>query len=368
VFQGLLALLGRSLRIDSRSWQVHLARLGLMVAIYIALAFAFVSSGLFGAPGLRFFRAIVWLDVAFLTLLGVGFFSTAISEEKEEDTLGLMQMAGMIPLGILLGKLGGRLVQALLLIAVQYPFTLLAVTMGGVNPNQVACAFTGLTAFMLMMAGLGLLCSTISSQSRTAAGLMVLGLVAYFVVPYAAYEIHRVLITGGQLSATSMQATLLLQVSSMCLFLQIPTILTSSFGESPWSLQVISNAVVGGACFLLAWSLFAVCTRDATSERVSRGLLARKKGRFRWLAPGRPQINPFLWKDFHFIGGGLGMLMARFAFYLGLLTVTILLGEYWWGLQTSRIIYQESIGVYQLLLLFVVTLEMSVLASRILHD
>jgi len=48
----------------------------------------------FGAPGLRFFYGISYLNLAFLTLLGISFFSTSISEEKEEDTLGLMLMAG----------------------------------------------------------------------------------------------------------------------------------------------------------------------------------------------------------------------------------------------------------------------------------
>src|SRR5262245_16371790 len=130
MFRGISALLERSLRIDARSWQTHVARLGLMLGIYLSLSFAYATSGMFGAPGLRFFEANVFLNVIFLTLLGVGFFSTAITEEKEEDTLGLMLMAGISPLGLLIGKLGGRLVQALLLILVQYPFTLLAITMG----------------------------------------------------------------------------------------------------------------------------------------------------------------------------------------------------------------------------------------------
>ena len=95
MYHGLLALLDRSLRLDSRSWPVHLARLTLMVAIYVALVLTFTSRGWFGAPGLRFFRAIIWLNIIFMSLLGIGFFSTAISEEKEEDTLGLMQMAGI---------------------------------------------------------------------------------------------------------------------------------------------------------------------------------------------------------------------------------------------------------------------------------
>ncbi len=371
MFQGLLALLGRSLRIDARSWQVHLARAGLMLGVYISLAFVFATSSRFGAPGLYFFRAIVWLNVCFMTLLGVGFFSTAISEEKEEDTLGLMQMAGISPLRILLGKVGGRLCQALLLTAVQYPFTLLAVTMGGVTSNQVRCAFAGLTAFMLLLAGWGLLCSTIAARSRSASGLMTAGLVAYVCVPYAADEFASLMVSFGWLSATSTLAVFLREAGSTCLFLQVNTILTSSFGESPWSSQAISNALGGPVCFLVAWALFPLCTRNPSTESVSRGMLSRrKKGGSRVFSPGRPRGNPFLWKDFHFVGGGVGMVLMRIAFYVGLLVVSFALSEYWWGGSTWRGQYPNSwpIGLYQVLLLFIVTIETAVLATRSLHD
>lgn len=371
MFQGLLALLGRSLRIDSRSWQVHLARVGLLVGIYAAMVFSLATSARFGAPGLRFFKVIVWLDVAFMTLLGIGFFATTISEEKEEDTLGLMQMAGIHPLSILLGKVGGRLCQALLLIAVQYPFNLLAVTMGGVTPNQVRCAFVGLTAFMFLLAGLGLLCSTVAPRNRTAAALMILGLVIYLAVPYFAYEIYKFLVDRGLSSRTSTWVEVLWQTSSMCLFLQIPTILTSTFSASPWSIQAVSNIIAGAICFVAAWALFAVCTRNPTTESVTRGLLAHKKQRGTgWLMPGRPWANPLIWKDFYFTGGGLGMILMRFSFYLAVLIIAIALSEIWWGNRrwSGKYPFQDAIGLYQIFLLFLTTIEIALVVTRTLHD
>ena len=94
-----------------------------------------------------------------------------------------MLMAGISPLGILSGKLGGRLVQALLLIAVQYPFTLLAVTMGGVTQHQVWSTYLGLMAYIVMLAGVGLCCSTLSDRNRTASFRLIIALVIYWVVP-----------------------------------------------------------------------------------------------------------------------------------------------------------------------------------------
>ena len=82
MFRGVLALVGRSVRIDTRSWQTHLARFGLMGAIYLALCLALWESRSFGAPGLRFFYAIGYLNLTFMTLMGISFFSTPISEER----------------------------------------------------------------------------------------------------------------------------------------------------------------------------------------------------------------------------------------------------------------------------------------------
>lgn len=184
MFHGALALLERSLRTDARSLQSHLVRLGLMVSIYVALVFVSIIAQQFGAPGLRFFSAIVYLNVACLTLLGISFFSTTITEEKEEDTLGLMLMAGISPLSLLIGKLGGRLAAALLLIAIQYPFTLLAITMGGVSPAQVQAVYVGLGSYMVLLAGGGLLCSTLAPRTRTAGTWMVVALFVYGLVPF----------------------------------------------------------------------------------------------------------------------------------------------------------------------------------------
>ena len=131
MLRGIFALFFRSLRGDARSVWVHLSWLFLLLVIYVALWFAQEQSAYVGAPGREFFRSVTYLNAIFVTLLGVSYFSSAISEEKEEDTLGLMTMAGISPLGILLGKSTTRLFQVFLLLAVQYPFTLLAITLGG---------------------------------------------------------------------------------------------------------------------------------------------------------------------------------------------------------------------------------------------
>ncbi len=362
MFSGVLALLERSLRVDARGWTTHLARVGLMGAIYLAVVQVQATAFVFGAPGLRFFESIVYLNLTFMTLLGFGFFSTAITEEKEEDTLGLMQMAGINPLGILLGKVGGRLLQSLLLVVVQYPFTLLSITLGGVANSQVRAAYVGLVAYLLWLAGWGLLCSTISRNSRAATRLMVLGLVAYWLLPYFAGQWYGSLIRSGELVSGTWQAWLLNLVASSCVFLQTGVIITTGGGgESPWSIQAVTNSVGGLLCLLLSWAVFDRSTQSPSTEPVSRGWLSKRQGRFRWLNPGRPRLNPFVWKDFHFAAGGVANLLVRLACYLGLFGAVWLLALSSGG---TQYVVQTYLGFMVPLLPF----DASLLVSRSLHD
>ncbi|MDB5344137.1 MAG: hypothetical protein JWP89_2514 [Schlesneria sp.] len=364
MFHGVLALVGRSLRVDSRSVQSHLARLGLMAAIYVALCVAQWNSTSFGAPGLRFFYGIGYLNLTFMTLLGLSFFSTSISEEKEEDTLGLMLMAGISPLGTLIGKSGGRLAQALLLIAVQYPFTLLAVTMGGVTQAQVSAVYLGLAAYLVLLAGFGLLCSTIGSNNRSAATCMTIGLLAYVLIPRLAASLFIFLTRNGAVGAIQAGA-ILDPIARFSVFEQMGWILTTGFGDPKFSWQVISNLSTGLFCFGLAWALFGLCSRQPGTESTTRGLIARSHGRFRWFSPGRPWANPFLWKDYYFVSGGLGMIPARLAFCLGLYGIALLQHNYQGG--GLRNLYMD-VSFYQIFLSLAVSIDAARLLARSVND
>src|SRR5579871_3382339 len=107
-----LALLVRSLRVDCRQLRGHLFRFFLIGAFYAMLLMAQITMLTFGAPGLGFFRWICIIDAICITLAAIGHFSTVITEEKDEFTLGLLKMTGMGPLAILLGKSTSRLVTA----------------------------------------------------------------------------------------------------------------------------------------------------------------------------------------------------------------------------------------------------------------
>lgn len=313
MFQGVLTLLSRSLREDARSLPAHLARFGLLTGIYISLITMTQRAFWFSAPGLNFLYGVAYLNLAFMSLLGISFFSTAISEEKEEDTLGLMQMAGISPLGILLGKVGGRIVQAFSLVIIQYPMTLLAVTLGGVSSLQINALYLGLISYLILLTGFGILCSTLGSNNRVSAMYMIIGLCGYTVIPLV---IKSILPTLGSLKASVQLVFILDLIIRFSAFQQMGMILTTGFGDPTLSWQVLSNTFVGIGCFFLAWALFGYSTRNPSSEAITRVAVPMKSTRFRQFAPTRVWQNPFVWKDFYFVSGGFGMIAVRLLFCL----------------------------------------------------
>ena len=73
-----------------------------------------------------------------------------------------------------LGKSTSRLLGAILLLLVQLPFTLLAITLGGVTLNQVIAAYFSLMAYMVLLANVGLLCSVIKRRGGSSSSVTLL--------------------------------------------------------------------------------------------------------------------------------------------------------------------------------------------------
>ena len=178
-----LALTVRSLRVEARAITPYVIRAFLVVCIVFAVWTAQQSSLFISAPGLELFGAIVFINFAFISILGVSQFASVITEEKEENTLGLLKMTSLSALSILLGKSIGRLMTGVMLLLTQLPFAMLAITLGGVSIEQVLLAYALLAAYMLLVYGVSLFASTIFSKSGWAAGGTVVLLIAFHLGP-----------------------------------------------------------------------------------------------------------------------------------------------------------------------------------------
>ena len=155
---GLWQLAKLSLTADVRRSGTHSVRFGLAIVLYCAVVYANYFSRV-NATGLPLFQAQLFITAFFLSAIAVFGFSQTITEEKEEDTLGLMRLADISPLAIILGKGVGILVDSSLLIAIQIPFTVVAITLGGVSWGQVYAAYVALAAYLWLLAAVGITAS-----------------------------------------------------------------------------------------------------------------------------------------------------------------------------------------------------------------
>ena len=286
MLRGTLALMTRGLRFDCRRWQMHALRFLLVGFFLLFLFIAWVSSltALGSAPGLDFFWSITFTNYAFVTLAGMSFFTSTITEEKEEQTLGLLKMAGVNPLGILLGKLGPRLVNALLLLAIQFPFVQLAVTLGGVLHRQVQAVYITLAGYIVLMAGVGLIASVIAHETRRAALLVSLAIL----IPLAA-QVFVYGIFSSVTFPTGVYETID-WFSIWSVVERLRTVMSLGFDGSPIGRQFYTHMAAGAALFAVSWLVFERCTRQPHSPTRSREVSHNVRRRIRFRSLGTAML------------------------------------------------------------------------------
>ena len=323
-----LALFERSLRLETRSPLMCWSRAGLLVIILFILfpIQSMARVGWYGAPGLQFLQEMVWVNLVCITLAGLSYFASAITEEKEEMMLGLLRMTDLNPVAILLGKSTSRLVGALLLLAVQVPFVLLAVTLGGVGLLQIAAAYGSLLAYLFLVCNLALLFSVIFRNTPTAAAFILIVLLLFLIGHYWAASIVQDAIdrspAGHQRQLWSVLAAIIELWRQATPSERLGAIFQTGFAGPAIGFQVASNLGLGVLWFILAWLLFERCTREEKEAGPTRRwLLGRTRRRSR-IPPRLIGSRALTWKDFTFIGGGWPGLFLKFgvlAFVTGLI-------------------------------------------------
>jgi ABC-type transport system involved in multi-copper enzyme maturation permease subunit len=369
MFTGTLAMLHRAIRMDARLLRTHLFRFGFAALVYFALIYAQASTAftLVGAPGLKLFETMTWLNVILISLAGVSFFATAITEEKEEDTLGLLKMAGVDPLGILLGKSTSRLVGAMLLLLVQFPFLLLAITLGGVTLTQVLAAYCSLTAYMVLLANGGLLCSVLFRRGGLASSVTALVILLYLLAAVGIRFITLGLTTGGVIAYLGATAETLDRTArwweDASIAFRINEIMTTGFVGQAVGFQVGFSLAGSLVFFVLAWAGFNRFTRDTHVTRGTRSDLLAPLVRLGYRRRSRPGKYILAWKEFHFVAGGMPVQIVKFVAY-GLLTGTI----FWAAERYYNYPFARAGEFVAGAMLAVIVIESGLYASVLFHD
>lgn len=311
MIRGIGAQLVWSLKVDVRTLPSHLLRLLFVSLLLFSVLIAWISSLTVGAPGLELFKSICYLNIVLILLGGISYFATTVTEEKEADSLALLKLANMGPLSILLGKFASRLVGATMLLLVQFPFTLLAITLGGCTIIQVFAAYCALAAFLFLVATIALICSIRCSTSGAAAGMTGLIVLLLFLVP----QIAETAVSAGPQPATGWMRTVETvgkATGEVSIFHRLSTINKTGFAESVFSQQVLIHLAVSLGLFIFAWLIFEPSTRNASGPVRPDGIFSRTSP-LRLFGVGRLWRQPFVWKDFYFVTGGKSFFIIKFA-------------------------------------------------------
>jgi hypothetical protein len=305
-----LALFERSLRLETRSALMGWSRAGLLLLTLLMLIpiQATARAGYLGAAGLNFLQEMVWVNLVCITLAGLSYFASAITEEKEEMMLGLLRMTDLNPVAILLGKSTSRLVGALLLLLAQVPFVLLAIALGGVGLLQVAAAYGTLLAYLFLVCNLALLFSVIFRNTATAAAFTLAVLFIFLFGHYWAAGIEQYIGLSGRINLHRGIWPTVTTVIDLWRQAAPPDRLTAifrtGFAGPAIGFQVAGNLALGVLFFLVAWLVFDRCTREEKDAApVRRWLVGRTTRRSR-IPPRLVGARAITWKDFTFISGG----------------------------------------------------------------
>lgn len=372
MFRGTLIFTSFALKKNVGLKTTHLSRFACIMLVFLILFSSWITSARVNAPGLDFFTKVAWLNFWLCTLAGIGFFSTAITEEKEEGTLPLLKMAGINPLGLLLGKSSVRALQIILLLLAQLPFLMLAMPLGGVTALQIIATLIALIAYVILLANFALLCSVYTHHSGTAIALVVAGLFYFFYSASVFTDISKNLQARGLLSSTgfisgSLEAyhNFLQEIS---IVERIHTILTTGFSESVFSIQVLSNIILGLLFFLTAWTIFERCTTPPLAKRSPKKLRETSKK----LNKSRPGLMAFYWKEFHFGTGGTKTQIIKSVFYLCVIPLIlgggVLLDHYFNGGFAITFSWDQLFNASLLTLLAGFIIESTIYTSRLFSD
>ena len=297
------ALFVRSLAVDNRHWQGYVFRLIMLAVIILCLvqitAISTVSA-MFSAVGLYFFQSIAHINLVFIALFGISLFSTAITEEKEIDSLGLLLMTGIGSFSMLISKSSSKVLVAMMLIIAQIPFTLLAITLGGIGMHQILCAYITILCYTFAVANIALFSSVIAPRSSLAAAF-----------------------TFVMLSILSILTLFWDNTQFLSPFIRINEIMKTGFSTSAFTANEIINLIIGGLFFIISLIIFNYFSRTSTGSlllKISKTNKISKNRKSKWkiFQAGRAWRKAIIWKDFYFNAGG-------FAGYGAFIFMTIML-------------------------------------------
>lgn len=284
--QGTWALTVRSLRQDNRLMRYHLLRFA--VAGLLALMVLFIwEAGLRGeSPGRDLLSILAYANLFAVTLVGGFLFAPTITEEKEDQTLGLLRMTHIGPSALVQGKSFPKLMLISLILIVQMPLLFLTRTLGGVDWPLITNVYLLIFCQLIGVVSISMLASVVM---RTSTGAVVLtGTLLFF------WFILALVIEDARLSSATLSPLeeLLLQwLIPLSPISQMDRVLQTGANVGGTFQTCIAVLLMSTACYLFSVMTFSYWnTQESTQTELE--LLREKVGRFWHKLTGRARHRP----------------------------------------------------------------------------
>ncbi len=347
----LFALFARAVRDDVRSKFPPVMR---TLAVLFVLLIIWGNQRRFDIPdaGQIVLMMIALVNLAVGTLFGLGSFSSAITEEKEEQTMGLLLMTRLNPLAILLGKSTARLSGGLLFIIVQIPFMVLCVALGGVELEQILKVYAILAAYLVFLCNLCLLWSVFCRRASSAVSISLACSVALYLIPIFAANRPR------YYDRVSSWQPLYEYLQGVNPFFHTVQVIGGRMGFFPTGNSIPFHLIAAAVLFGISWLMFdRFCSGNEEvlpRRRKNGGTAPRRRVARTW----EPALA---WKDFNFLTGGWRGMGIRSVAY-SVITGAII---FWvWHEQRARE-WEVAGAIAKWCGLVFFTAELGALASRI---
>ena len=332
-----IAFLTRSLRQESRLITHHIMRAAMALLIMILFVFQAMiyTSGVGVGSGGAFVSTVVLCVYWFLTLVGSIYFSTAIVEEKEEETLPLLKMTGASTFAILVGKSIPRLALTLLFLLVIAPFVMLSITMGGVLQYGLVSSILAILVYSVSLSQIGLFASVLCRDAPRAftvtailwamlefshlwTWLFAQAAFAATNLPYRtdAVEYYSSHVWDSGNWTTMLGLWLHIKLNAWAGWLDarvilgnLDTNLLAMEAREVWTPTITFHLCLAVAFFILSWLLFEKCTSRAVAGGKAAGTVSRSERSRR--KPKRVLGQALIWKSWRQLSGGIVWVLVR---------------------------------------------------------
>ena len=224
----------------------------LVAALWLALyASSFERHDSLDRIGPLLVRTLAVVELILICLLVPGLVSDLIVGERRKETLEILLVTSLRPLGILLGKFLSRVALVIVLVAASFPLLAISLLYGGVRGEQLVALFLVFAGTVLLLAGAGLLVSTWARRLGTAAVLS-------YVLPLAWFIAEPVLVFALSAFRTE-EAAFGFLTRTHPLFATIAVAWEDMYlgyrqaGAAPWETFALIASAFGVLCIGLAW-------------------------------------------------------------------------------------------------------------------